>query len=59
MVWLEFWSLQDNSSLCVLCNEKFELKTKTEVDELKDDKASAEFGNFDIGCLLKTTQSSF
>ena len=35
--------------------EKFELKTKSEVDELKDDKASAEFGDFDIGCLLKTT----
>ena len=35
--------------------ETFEVKPESDMTELEDDKASAQFGSFDIGCLLKTT----
>ena len=36
MTWLEFWSLQDNSSLCVLCDEKFESDGKKSIFDFNE-----------------------
>ena len=36
MKWLEFWSLKNNSSLCVLCDEKFESDGKKSIFDFNE-----------------------
>jgi len=35
-MWLEFWSFEDNSSICVLCDEKFESDGKKSIIDFNE-----------------------